>query len=333
MLVLDPWKRTDADQPDEKSIEKGTYVIVREVILNLMILIAMVFAWRNLRFGRGDRKTALRFAVYLGVVRLLWAVGAHHVAAEDEALILVAHYAYSTWRVFLVWVFYLAVEPYARRIWPHVLVTWVRFVGGRWRDPVVGRDLLIGSAAGALLTQLVWVQGWLIPRLIGISGPAPVFDLPTTEALRRGPHLVTALAIGHTNAVLMTSLMMFLVLVVSRILFRRTWIAVGLVALISVYAYPVAYSPMPLHTATLLLIATAYLGLLFRYGFLALVVASSASAMLVSIPITPDPSSWLFGGTLVATAIALGVAFHGLRSALAGRPIFSGELSEHLSID
>jgi hypothetical protein len=285
----------------------------------------MVFAWRNLRLGRGDQKTALRFAVYLGLVRLLWVVGAHHVATRDEALILVAHYAYSTWRVFLVLVFYLAVEPYARRLWPHVLVTWVRFFGGRSRDPVVGRDLLVGSLAGALLTQLAWIQGWLAPRLLGIPGPSPLFDLPTLEALRRGRHLVTALAIGHTNAVLMTSLMMFLFLVVVRLLFRRTWIAVAIICLLSISIFPMAYSSFPLHAATLLLYTGTYLFILFRFGFLALVTAASVSTMFATIPFTPDPSSWVFGGSLVAIAIAIAVALYGFRAALAGRPVFSGE--------
>jgi serine/threonine-protein kinase len=327
MRILEPWHRPTSEKEGDGFAKKGVYVVIREVTLNLMVLTAMIFAWRNLRLGRGDQKTALRFAVYLGVIRLFWSVGAHHVAAPDEALILVAHYAYSTWRVFLVLVFYLAIEPYARRLWPHVLVTWVRFFGGRWRDPVVGRDLLIGSTAGALLTLAVWFQGWLVPRLFGVPGPAPMLDLPTLEALKRGRHLVTSLAIGHTNAVLMTSLMMFLVLVVFRILFRRTWIAVGLVSLLSIGVFPVAYSSFPLHAITILIYAAAYFYLLFRFGFLALVVASSVSTMFATIPITADPSAWTFGGTLIAVAIALGVALYGLRAALAGRPVFTGELA------
>jgi serine/threonine-protein kinase len=322
MRVLEPWDSAEVESNAKGPFDSMVFAIVREVTLNLMVITAMAFAWRNLRLGRGDRKTAFRFAVYLGIVRLLWVVGAHHVPTKDEALILVAHYAYSTWRVFLVWVFYLAVEPYARRLWPHVLVTWVRFVGGRWRDLRVGRDVLIGSAAGALLANLAWVQSGLIPRLTGLPGPAPVFDLPVLEALRRGPHLVTALAMGHTTAVLMNSLLLFLVLVVFRVVLRRTWLAVAGVTLLVVAAFPPAYSNIPLHVATMLVFATIYLFLLFRYGFLTMVVASAVSMMMVSIPLTPDPSSWIFSGTLVVVAIAVGVAAYGLRTSLAGRPVF-----------
>jgi len=322
MRIIEPWDQTESESANEEAFGMLVTTIVRETLLNLMVLTAVFFAWRNHRLGRGDYKTAMRFAIYLGVVRLLWAVGAHHVAAPEEAGILVAHYAYSTWRVFLVLVFYLAIEPYARRLWPQVLVSWVRFFGGRWRDPVVGRDVLIGSAVGALLAQLLWIQGWLVPRLLGIPGPSPIFDLPTLEALRRGRHMVTALAMGHTTAVLFAALMMFLLLVVLRIVFRRTWIAVGLVSLISIAVFPLAYSSFPLHAITILIYAAAYFYILFRFGFLPLVVTSSMSTMLTTIPFTPDPTSWVFGGTLVALAIALGVAFFGLRGALAGRPVF-----------
>jgi hypothetical protein len=77
--------------------------------------------------------------------------------------------------------------------------------------------------------------------------------------------------------------------------------------------------------ATLLLYTGTSLFILFRFGFLALVTAASASTMFATIPFTPDPSSWIFGKSLVAIAIALAVALHGFRAALAGRPVFGGD--------
>ena len=49
------------------------------------------------------------------------------------------------------WLFYLAVEPYARRLRPWTLVSWTRFLGGGLGDPVVGRDTLVGLAWAVLL--------------------------------------------------------------------------------------------------------------------------------------------------------------------------------------
>jgi serine/threonine-protein kinase len=43
---------------------------------------------------------------------------------------------------------YLALEPAVRARWPHSIVTWNRVLAGRWRDPQVASDVLIGAAVG-----------------------------------------------------------------------------------------------------------------------------------------------------------------------------------------
>jgi serine/threonine-protein kinase len=300
MRLLEPWNRTRAEETAELAARTRTSVIVQHVTFNLMILVAIFVAWRNLRLGRGDRKTAFRFALYLGAVRLLWVVGAHHVAAQGEAMILWSHYALSTWRIFIVWIFYMAVEPYARRLWPHVLVTWVRFVGGRWRDPLVGRDILVGVAAGAFLTNLAWPLTWLFPRLTGVPGPPPYVEPSTVEALRRGAHLVAAIAMDHTIAVLINSLFFVLILVILRLVLRRTWLAVAAGFVVAAGAYWPAYSSPAVYLIITSLNVAIFVFVLFRYGFLSIVVASAVWILLTNIPITYDMSSWTFGGTVVA---------------------------------
>ena len=47
-----------------------------------------------------------------------------------------------------VWVLYVALEPHVRRRWPSSLISWGRLLAGQMRDPVVGRDLLVGILAG-----------------------------------------------------------------------------------------------------------------------------------------------------------------------------------------
>jgi serine/threonine-protein kinase len=327
MRLLEPWNRTRAEETAEYATRTRTREIVQQVTFNLMILAAIFVAWRNVRLGRGDHKTALRFALYLGVVRLLWLFGAHHVAAQGEGQVFYSHYAYSTLRIVLVWVFYMAVEPYARRLWPHSLVTWVRFVGGRWRDPLVGRDILVGVAAGALLANLIWLHSWLFPRLTGLPGIPPQVDMFMLEALRRGAHLVAALAMAHTQAVLMNALFYVLILVILRLVLRQTWLAVAAFFVLGVGAYWPAYSSPAVQVIFTLLFGVVIIGVLFRHGFLSLVVANAVWFLLAGIPITYQVSSWTFGGTVVALAIVFGLAIYGLRTALAGRPVFRDELA------
>ena len=48
----------------------------------------------------------------------------------------------------VIWLFYMAIEPYVRRLWPGTLVAWGRALDGQWRDPMVGRHILLGAVAG-----------------------------------------------------------------------------------------------------------------------------------------------------------------------------------------
>src|SRR3979411_3038913 len=67
---------------------------------------------------------------------------------------------------------YLALEPYVRRRDPHTLISWSRLLAGQWRDPLVGRDLLIGAVYGVLLTVFEGADNVLLP-LFGKLPPMP----------------------------------------------------------------------------------------------------------------------------------------------------------------
>ena len=257
---------------------------------------------------------------------MVWLLGAHHVLAQGESIILLSHYAFSAWRIFIVWIFYIAAEPYARRLWPQVLVTWMRFVGGKWRDPQVGRDIQVGVVFGCVFVLLAWVRIWPFPRLTGLPGDMPLWYLTSSEALRGVRYLIASLAVEHTNATLMDSLFPLLLLVVLRLILRRTWLAVlALVVLVTFAFWPVFSSPIP-HLVFLPITMGLFLLLLYRFGFLAVVVCSSTTAFLQDMPITYEVSSWYFGATLVVVALILGVAIYSFRVSLSGKPVFKDEL-------
>ncbi|HEX7708938.1 MAG TPA: serine/threonine-protein kinase, partial [Thermoanaerobaculia bacterium] len=142
------------------------------VIFNLVtaaVLVAgVILARRNLRRGRGDRRTATRLAFVVFIVgAAAHLLRADHVAsAAAERLIIERGLAWSLYRAAEVWVLYLALEPFVRRRWPHTLISWTRLFAGRLRDPMIGRDLLIGTGAGLLL-QTLFMGGALLPTLFG----------------------------------------------------------------------------------------------------------------------------------------------------------------------
>jgi hypothetical protein len=181
------------------------------------------------------------------------------------------------------------------------------------------------------MADLLWLCDWLLPRLTGLAGAPPFVDLPVLEALRRGLHLVTAIAIDHTNAVLMNALFYVLILVILRLVLRRTWLTIVVFLALAIAAFWPALASPVLHLIYMALSVAVLLGVLFRSGFLSLVVTSSVWFLLIGIPITYQVSSWIFGGTVMALAIVLGLAIYGLRIALAGRPLFPDELAASAS--
>jgi hypothetical protein len=117
--------------------------------------------------NRGDRRGAFRTSAFaFATSALAWIVSPWHIASTleiaDRFYVPLGQVLY---RSGLLYVYYLALEPYVRRTWPTILVTWSRVVAGRLRDPLVGRDLLVGTVVGftiALTTPLfVLLPFWM----------------------------------------------------------------------------------------------------------------------------------------------------------------------------
>src|SRR4030095_5125664 len=126
----------------------------------------LVLAVRNLRLARGDRRGATRVALFVG------AAGMGSVALESGNLDALRK---GPTIVFFVpaamGVLYIALEPHMRRIWPGVMIGWSRLLAGQVRDPLVGRDILIGVLVaigdGLVIALHAALRRW--------SGQAPSF--------------------------------------------------------------------------------------------------------------------------------------------------------------
>ena len=103
----------------------------------------------------------------------------------DEGWLLIAGFINAAGMGLGFWLVYLALEPFARRRWPQMLVSWTRALSGRWRDPLVARDLLIGALVGTTSGLIMGPLRVLLPLRLGIPGPPPhPFAAPVT--LRSG---------------------------------------------------------------------------------------------------------------------------------------------------
>ncbi len=163
--IVAPW--TGAGSLPADSSLPPTLLIL---LVNLAFMLAAAFfAYLNWKTGRADISGAARVGLFFSVlVLLVWALASHHPSAPlaleglmDRGLRL----AFS--EAALMFVFYLALEPWGRRLWPRSMITWSRVLTGQWRDPLVGRDVLIGLLVSVGFCLLLRLREFDIIRLGG----------------------------------------------------------------------------------------------------------------------------------------------------------------------
>jgi len=280
-----------------------------------------------MRAGRGDRRGAWRFSLYLTIVAFCqWLFGSHHVWSSAEYELLTRAVAVAIFTGVIGWVMYVAVEPFARRYWPHSIIAWTRLLSGRLRDPLVGRHVLIGAMVGALATFLNEV-----PNLIGKWAGNPAFapagdssDLPMS--LR---HAIARLFEAQAAPTLFLGL--FVLLLVLRIVLRRQWLAVTIVAALVLFVQTMSEFEGTqgvnwFGVASAVGTAAALLFTLVRLGLLALVVMMITSICLWHFPFTTDFSRWYAGIGMTGLVAFAAIAGYGFWVSLAGQPLFKDDL-------
>lgn len=155
-MLIGPWL-TPWPMPGESAAgDRSVYVLILFVLALLILAGAGWLVRRNLREGHGDRRGAVRLACCMtGVLMALWACDAHLTATLLSLALFLLAVCTSVFYGVVIWAIYLAFEPFVRRTWPQVLVSSTNVLTGRFSDPVVGRDVLIGVALGLWLTLLV----------------------------------------------------------------------------------------------------------------------------------------------------------------------------------
>jgi serine/threonine-protein kinase len=226
---------------------------------------------------------------------------------------------------------YLAIEPFVRKSCPTMLIGWSRAMGGRFRDAVIGRDLVVGTVAGTLLLALDQINA-LVRHLIGRPDPIPF--RPDTGMLEHPRYFVVTMTSGF-NTGLQNALLSVLVFTIFRELFKRLtarlkarwagsdYTAAGFaLAIATLIQVATTESPDALAVAQFILTSLVFLVVLLRYGLLAVVVMYTISSMLSRTPLTLRGDSlyalpaWLMVGVIFVAAAA------GVWLARGGEPLF-----------
>ncbi len=313
----------------------GTYLF--RILFLIILVSAPLLARRNLRLGRGDRRGASRLAVFMfGVWMLTWVLGSHHHFGTYWVMLhrVLVHVAWGLFLAGLTWVVYVALEPLLRRRWSDRIVSWVRLLSGRFRDPLVGRDVLIGVGAGAglWLVQLIYnvSHGWLglPPPGLSYGGHlSPTFmgwESEFLTGLGSAVGGVLYLAWGNIIYILALAVIVILLRLVLRVELLVCVVMFLILTATGIDELPPGHPVLNLLAA--MVVAATFVTLLIRAGVLPFVIAWFSYDVLRSYPFSLDLALWISKITLVALAAIVGLTIWGLRTSLAGQPVFKMSL-------
>jgi serine/threonine-protein kinase len=321
--VLPPWQLPTVKNPGA-STGKGILNAIVPIGFLAMIISIILIGFRHLRLGRGDRRGATVVAAIILTSHMLWwlfSVSRFPQVVEGILADFLLSLATSFFWAALGWIFYVALEPYLRRRWPHRIISWARLLAGRWKDPLVGRDLLIGLSVGSALAVggasiIHLVQGEFDPSILGsFSG-----DLSIRSTLGRmflgGLLAVTA----GLAAVILPILLQFVVRKMSLAL-ALTWFFVALLVL----GPMAAQGPHWVADAAIAAIrAGVFLYLLLRFGLLAGTAAIYAGLVL-SFQGSTSIGAWYAQPLLTAIVVLATLGGYVFFTSLAGRPMLRND--------
>ena len=216
MLIGDwqkPWRMAD-----ETSGETTAYLVLLLGVTVAILIGAAILARRNIREGRGDRRGAARLAAYMSAVLMaLWVCQVHVAATLGLFALFLLAVCTSVFYGVLLWTVYLALEPFVRRHWPRVLVSWTNVLTGHASDAVVGRDALIGVALG------IWFA-LLFRAIAAIKRDGPV-NFPGEVELLLGLRSTIGVVLQEALYAIRNVLLYFFILFVLRMMLRSQWAA------------------------------------------------------------------------------------------------------------
>ncbi|HYC90335.1 MAG TPA: serine/threonine-protein kinase [Thermoanaerobaculia bacterium] len=307
--VIAPWDATESRDPF--STDGGFYLFG---IFTIVVAAAggSILAWRNLRQRRGDRQGAIRLGSVLFVLTFLRRMteAEHETSLVHELAVLTLAIADGLFYAALFSLVYLALEPYIRRKWPQGLISWARLVSGRWRDAMVGRDILIGSLLG------------LLHALLAASGPMLLMPWSPGTARDFNSVLMPVARIASTLQVaIIQGLAFMIILMLLLIVLRRRALAAAAVFSLCMIAYSFA-SREPAALAMFAVIAAILTLLITRYGLLATMAGQAAFHGLFHFAL-PDALDWYTLRVSVPALFFAALAVWAFRTSLGGQRAFA----------
>lgn len=193
-------------------------------------------------------------------------------------------------------------------------------MAGGYRDPLVGRDILIGAVFAVAVLLLAPVTA----IVIGWMGqpPEPILNPGTMNI---GAHLFIRKFTTQVSSGIFLAFVSFFLLLLFFVVLRRERLAFGILwLLLTLLGHLLGEAPVQLIFLTAVgPFIPVYV--LYRYGLLAAVATFFFSHLEIYYPITTELTAWYAIDFTIAVVICVSIAVYGFYISLAGQPLFSGK--------
>jgi len=320
--VVGPWSFPSREPGDGDDANSP----VPTIVILLMLSASVVLARVNLKSGRADRRGALRIAAVMFVVYIsIWLFVPHLSNLSEETNRLFIFLGLGMFVGGVMYLVYLAIEPFVRRSWPTMLVGWSRALAGQFPDPLIGRDLTVGVAAGLLLAVIGQLTTWLPGLLQWQESIIPA--TPDTGVLEHVRYFVLMIP-SAINGGLQNALLSALAFTGFREIMKRgiirlkvRWLspdyvsagaALAFSVLISIIERQASPSHLWLYGLFELASSGVFVFVLLRFGMLATVAMYTIHALATRSALTLQSSSLYYGSSWVTLGLIFAVAAVGL---------------------
>ncbi|MEW5981837.1 MAG: serine/threonine-protein kinase [Acidobacteriota bacterium] len=320
--VIRPWSLPTFD-PGERHSPASAGLAAAALAIGWMVTVAMLaaLARRNLRFGRGDRRGAVRVsASVLALLGVATLTGRHWASSPGSVWdVLSRGLGYPLFAAAMIWLYYLGFEPFVRRRWPRLLIAWTRLLSGRWRDPLVGQSILAGVAIGGALA-LIGALPEAAGRALDLSRAVPFYSPESLNGFwRYGASLSEALVNGIRMGFGLVALML-----VVRMGTANDWIIRGAAVAAAATAAISGAEPVVLDVVQAVVIGVVALVTLRALGLLTLSSAVAVNYLIRFTPWTFDTTAWFVWRQGLTTALIVALTAWGFVNVLGRQSAFPG---------
>ncbi|MEZ5426251.1 MAG: protein kinase [Pyrinomonadaceae bacterium] len=325
--IFAPWDLESGEAGGNQSPSRkfGTVIIILWICI--AIIGSIFFAYRNLKGGRGDLRGGLKLAVFLFAVALLGQIifADHIPTIWGELSVIYEAVSFAVLLAISIGLIYIALEPFIRRSWSEMLISWSRVMAGDFRDPMVGRDILMGGFLGLGHTIGVSV-GILIVQLYNGRFDV-VTDAFTLSNINGFGSFTATILFELVSQIFQSFAMLFLAYLLYRLTGKK-FLGVFLVGFLF-FAIQFLFFALTVHwviSIAALINSICLVIALYRFGLLGLISFWFFFVLTYAFPVTFDSSLFYFQTSVLTVVITLGIIFYAAYVSIAGQPVFGKKI-------